>query len=240
MTPHFATLSFATKSAAVLTEDGDDQGIIEALVSVFGNVDAHNHVVEPGAFTLPVEQFAAGSKSIPVVWNHDTYSVDGFLGHVVGLVEIPDGLKATMQFDLDDRVAAKAYRLLKGGRVQQYSFAYRVLGSYESADGVTHLTALDISELGPTMYGVNGSTRTLSVKAAAGANDPIGLARARVDAAAVEMAAASKALTDLVAPVGDDNPADKASGASDEEPDAAKSPARTRLSPEEIKALVEG
>lgn len=240
--------SFAAKSAAVLTDDGADQGIIEALVSVFGNVDLHGDRVMPGAFAGVVEAFNAGAKSIPVVWSHNTFDIDGFLGDVVGLEETDEGLKATMQFDLDDPKAAKAYRLLKGGRVREYSFAYDVLDSRQ-VDGVRELLKLNVSEVGPTMYGANPATRTLAAKSDAPAAkagrriskataEQIAAARQRVESAAEELSAAAAELTDLLPDVGDETPpADVTGEASDEEPAKAKSTARSRLSPEEIRAL---
>ena len=244
------TMTLPGKSSAVLTDEGTDQGIIEALVSVFNNVDLHGDRVIPGAFAGVVEAFNAGEKSIPVVWSHNTYDLDGFLGDVVALEETDEGLKATMQFDMEDAKGAKAYRLLKGGRVKQYSFAYDVLVS-EEVDGVTALAAPDVFEVGPTMYGANPESRTLAAKsdvdaksgrrisAATGAQ--IKAAQGRLEAAANEVAAASKALTDLLADytgmmfhVLADGPGE----ASDEEPDGVKSPAKSRLSPEEIQALI--
>lgn len=153
------------KSSAVLDTDGQDQGIITALVSVFNNVDLAGDRVMPGAFSDVVAAFDAGEKTIPVVWSHNTHSLDGFIGDVTALEETSDGLKATMSFDLNDKPAEKAYRLLKGGRVSQYSFAYRVLDSSKGADGANELTKLDVFEVGPTFYGANPETRTLDVKA---------------------------------------------------------------------------
>lgn len=152
------------KSSAVLAPDGTDQGIVEALVSVFGNVDLAGDRVVPGAFADTVAAFNDGAKQIPVVWSHQTGSLDGFIGDVTALEETDQGLKATMQFDLGDKDSAKAYRLLKGGRVQQYSFAYRILDQRKGADGANELTKLDVFEVGPTFYGANPSTRTLDVK----------------------------------------------------------------------------
>lgn len=235
------TMTVPGKSSAVLTDDGADQGIIEALVSVFGNVDLHGDRVMPGAFAGVVEAFNAGEKQIPVVWSHNTFDLDGFLGDVTALEETDEGLKATMQFDMDDARGAKAYRLLKGGRVTQYSFAYRVLDS-EDVGGVTELKALDVSEVGPTMYGANPETRTLAAKsgrrisAATGAR--IKAAQERLKAAVVEMTAASEDLTDLLADGEAEPTADEPGKASDEEPEVVKSPAKSRLSPEEIRALI--
>lgn len=235
------TMTLPGKSSAVLTDEGTDQGIIEALVSVFNNVDLHGDRVITGAFAGVVEAFNAGEKQIPVVWSHNTYDLDGFLGDVVALEETDEGLKATMQFDMEDAKGAKAYRLLKGGRVKQYSFAYDVLDS-EEVDGVTELKSLDVFEVGPTFYGANPETRTLAAKsgrrisAATGAQ--IKAAQGRLEAAANEVTAASKALTDLLAEGESEPPADEPGKASDEEPDEVKSPAKSRLSPEEIQALI--
>ena len=167
--PTTGTLDLKIKASAVLDAAGQDQGIVTAYVSVFGNKDSYGDVVVPGAFAGDVAAFEAGEKSIPVIWSHQRQDPESFVGDVTALKEDETGLLVTMKFDMDEPKAKKSYGLVKSGRVNQWSFGYRVNeGAWvETAEASYYeLRSLSLHEVGPTLVGANSETRTVEAKSA--------------------------------------------------------------------------
>lgn len=144
-------------------DDGGGEGIIEALVATY-DLDSGGDRIVPGAFEKTLSEWKESGTSIPFIWSHMHDDLDAYLGDVLDAKETDDGLWVKAQIDLDDDRSRKAYKLLKGGRVRNYSFAYEVLDS-EEKDGVNELKQLKLFEVGPTLIGMNQQTRTLVVKA---------------------------------------------------------------------------
>ena len=157
------TLTFGAHVKAV----DEVAGTFSAVVSVFGNVDRVGDVVLPGAFTASLTEWAAKGALIPVIWSHQWGDIDSHIGWVTKAVETAEGLVIDGQFDMDEPRARKAHKLIKGGRVTQWSFAYNVIeGRWAEHDGksVYELGQLDLLEVGPTLIGANSATRTLAAK----------------------------------------------------------------------------
>jgi HK97 family phage prohead protease len=158
------------------TADGLTEGEFTALVSVFGNTDSVGDVVQPGAFTKTLADWAAKGDPVPVIWSHDWGDPFSHVGIVLTAAETADGLEVTGQIqDLDTNPkAAQVYRLLKGRRVTQFSFAYDVVeGAWvEGTDdmgrwyGYYELRELKLYEVGPCLVGANQETELLAAKAA--------------------------------------------------------------------------
>lgn len=166
------------KSAPVkIKAAGDGDGIIEAMVATY-DVDSGGDKIIPGAFAKTLDEWAASGQPMPFIWSHMHDDIDAYLGDVIEAREVapssgptkalddPGGLYVKAQIDMDDPKSAKAYRLLKSGRVNNYSFAYEVRDSAPSKDNpdVLELRELGLFEVGPTLIGMNRETRTLSVK----------------------------------------------------------------------------
>lgn len=152
--------------------DGLQPGQFTALVSVFGNEDSVGDVVIPGAFTDTLAEWAAKGDPIPVLWSHDWSDPFSHVGVVVDATETDEGLLVTGQIeDMDTNpTAAQVYRLLKGRRVTQFSFAYDVQeGAWvepEDSWPYYELRKLKLYEVGPTLVGANQETELLAAKAA--------------------------------------------------------------------------
>ncbi|MFC8520805.1 HK97 family phage prohead protease [Streptomyces sp. NPDC057257] len=167
-------MEVTAKVKAAGVADGLEEGQFLALVSVFNNEDSYGDVVRPGAFTQTLQDWAAKGDDIPVIWAHQWSDPFSHIGHVVKAVETLQGLEVTGQID-DLGVNATAdqvYRLLKGRRVTQFSFAYDVSeGGWITDDqhpwgGYYELRRLDLHEVGPCLLGVNRETELLAAKAA--------------------------------------------------------------------------
>lgn len=161
--------SFPGRVKAVGEDDGAEAGVFEALVSVFGNRDRYGDIVVKGAFADTLAEWKASGDPIPVIWNHQSGDPDYHIGQVLDAAETDDGLwvKGKIDLDADEPKARKVYKLLKGRRVTQFSFAYDVLdGAWVKADGEEsyELRRMKLHEVGPTLLGVNDETRLLAVK----------------------------------------------------------------------------
>lgn len=167
-----------TKTAAVAVksvgpDDGQDEGVFEALVSVFGNKDSHGDVVLPGAFADTLAEWKDSGSPIPIYWSHRMDDPDYNIGEVIEAKETAAGLWVKGRIDLDappSSKAAQVYRLLKGRRVTQFSFAYDVLeGAWvqKDDDEFYELRKMKLYEVGPTPIGANQETELLAVKSAA-------------------------------------------------------------------------
>ncbi|MGW4300420.1 HK97 family phage prohead protease [Streptomyces sp. NPDC004646] len=170
-------MEVSAKVKAAGPSDGLEEGQFVAVVSVFNTEDTYGDVVRPGAFTQTLQEWAAKGDSIPVIWSHQWSDPFSHIGRVLKAVETLQGLEVTGQIDdlTGDDVnptAQQVYRLLKGRRVTQFSFAYDVgEGGWISDDqhpwgGYYELRRLDLHEVGPCLLGVNRDTELLAAKAA--------------------------------------------------------------------------
>ncbi|MFJ3812279.1 HK97 family phage prohead protease [Streptomyces sp. NPDC090073] len=149
--------------------DGLGAGEFTALVSVFGNEDSVGDVVMPGAFAEDLDRWKSTGDPIPVIWSHDWGDPFSHIGEVTEAKETPAGLLVTGRLDLDNPKAEQVFRLLKGRRVTQFSFAYDIEdGGWGERDGreVYELRKLKVHEVGPTLLGANQETELLAAKAA--------------------------------------------------------------------------
>jgi uncharacterized protein len=144
-----------------------EKGRVEALVSIFGNVDLGGDRIQKGAFVKSIEKWKASGYPVPVVFSHDWGDLWSHIGAVEALEETEKGLKATYTLDVDDNpAAAQVYRLMKRGTLKEHSFAYSIAKEKTAKDGATDLLELDIIEVGPTLKGMNPDTEVLAVKSA--------------------------------------------------------------------------
>ncbi len=165
------TKSCSVKVKAVGEEDGVGDGVFEAIVSVFGNVDSYGDRVMKGAFTDTLAEWEKSGNPIPVYWSHRMDDPDYNIGHVLEAKETDQGLWIKAQIDLESPKAQQVFRLLKGRRVTQFSFAYdveayQIVKGADDDSSVWELQKLKLYEVGPTPIGANQETELLSVKAA--------------------------------------------------------------------------
>lgn len=153
-------------------DDGLGEGEFIAYASIFGNVDSAGDVVQPGAFAKSIEAWAKSGNTLPILYGHDAKNPHMNVGGVVTMVEDDRGLKVHGKFDLDTETGAQIYRLVKGRRLSQLSFAYDEirtrpvkgdprLGNYKSLD------ELHVHEISLVPIGANRQTAVVAVKAEA-------------------------------------------------------------------------
>jgi HK97 family phage prohead protease len=227
-------------------DDGLGEGEFSAYASVFGNVDSYGDVVVKGAFAGDLQRWKDSGNPIPLLFGHNMSDPDYNLGHVVEAVEDDRGLLVTAQLDLENPKAMQTYRMLKGRRINQMSFAYDVLDeeTVEVADGLkaNELRELKLYEVSVVTIGANQETEVLAVKAGAQAlADAAKVGRVLAQKHIDSLRSAQEAIGVVIdAAEGDDQEkqasghTEAKSGASDEEPEGAKSSAsdeEQRVSP---------
>ncbi|WP_374159085.1 HK97 family phage prohead protease [Mycobacterium sp. G7A2] len=160
-----------TKNADIKVKAGPDDGLAEgqfvAYASVFGNQDSYGDVVMPGAFAEDLARWQKSGNPIPILFSHNMSDPDYNLGHVLSAEEDAVGLKVTGQLDLENPKSVQVYRLLKGRRINQMSFAYDEVDSGPAThDGaeVWELRKLKLYEVSVVTIGANQETEILAVK----------------------------------------------------------------------------
>lgn len=160
-----------TKSALIEVKAGPDDGLKEgqftAYASVFGNKDSYGDVVMPGAFTKTLAEWQKSGDSIPILFGHNMSDPDFNIGGVVSATEDNVGLKITGQLDLENPKAVQTYRMLKGRRIRQMSFAYDEIDSgpaVHDGDQVWELREVKVYEVSIVTVGANQETEILAVK----------------------------------------------------------------------------
>jgi HK97 family phage prohead protease len=134
-----------------LNEDGTFAG----WASKYSVVDSYSDRVMRGAFTKTIQE----RPQVPILWQHDANEVIG-MGR---LTDHPDGLQIEGSFDLDDPVAAKAYRKLKNGLIKGLSIGFTTIKD-SVKDGIRDLLELKLWEVSVVTFPALGSATVTSVK----------------------------------------------------------------------------
>lgn len=173
-----------------VTAIDDDQGIVEAIVSVFGVLDEGDDVIHPGAF---IKTLAENGHRIKVLDSHNNRSALNVIGRPleireVGRDELPPGLLARhpeatgglytkTQFLLTTPEGRGVFERIKGGLLE-YSIGFDTMQEdQERAEiggekhTVRNIRQVRLWEYSPVVFGMNQATTTVSVKEASGAAD---------------------------------------------------------------------
>lgn len=139
-----------------------DQGIVEAVFSTFGVVDADGDVTLAGAFDDGAE--------VPIsAYGHMSWS--GALPVGKGVIKTSDTeARIVAQFFMDTEHGADTFKVVKGlGHLGQWSYGYDPLeftfGELDSKR-VRFLKRLKVHETSPVLVGAGVGTRTLAAKSA--------------------------------------------------------------------------
>lgn len=143
----------------------DGEGSFTALVSTFGTKDSQGQIIEKGAFAESLKTFT-DEVPLPVLWDHEWEDIWSHLGSAQAQ-ETDTGLQIDAHLDMDNPNAVQAYRLLKTGRVHEFSIGGFVNESdieYDD-DATARVKRFQLAEVSITLKGANPDTRLISVKA---------------------------------------------------------------------------
>lgn len=189
--------------------------------------DSYGDVVAKGAFAETIAAWKASGNVLPGLYGHRLDDPDFFVAGAIDMGEDDHGWWVKGSFDLESPKGRQVYRLVKGRRLTQLSFAFDVLDGapVKTDDGADayELRKVHVYEFSFVPIGANQDTSVVAVKAIAD-----GLKAGRVISAKnLESLEAARDSIDAVikaATAADDQ--EKASGtrpAKDEEPAGAKS-----------------
>jgi len=153
---------------------GPDDGLKEGEFIVYPSTftktpDSYGDIVAPGAFLDDLKAWKASGNVMPGLYGHRMDDPDFFVAGAAEYGEDDHGWWVKGQFDLESPKGPQVYRLVKGRRLNQLSFAYDTLdeGSVELEDGVTanELRKLKVYEFSFVPIGANQDTSVVAVKA---------------------------------------------------------------------------
>jgi phage prohead protease, HK97 family len=153
-------------------EDGLEDGQFLAYASTWTRTpDSYGDVVAKGAFKDTLAEWKASGDTLPILFGHRMDDPDYWLGGAVELTEDDHGLLVKGELDLDNPKAKQVYRMLKGRRISQMSFAFDTLedGIVDLGEEKTarELRKVKLYEISIVPIGANQDTEVLAVKALA-------------------------------------------------------------------------
>lgn len=178
-----------TKSSPVRFKTGAGDGLNEGEFLVYPSTftrtpDSYGDVVAKGAFLRGIAEQKAAGVQLPGLFMHRLDDLGSYVAHAIEEGEDDHGWWVKGAFDLDDPAGAKLYRLVKGGRIRELSFAYdtRDQARVKLPDGMfaRELRDLDVLEFSFVVVGANRDTSVAAVKSAPAGRPRLAKARARL------------------------------------------------------------
>lgn len=223
--------SVALKGIKAGPDDGLKEGEYIVYPSTFTkSPDSYGDIVAPGAFLDTIEEWKASGNTLPGLFGHRFDDPDYYVSSTLDMGEDEHGWWVKGVFDMESPKGPHVYRLVKGRRLNQLSFAFDVLDSgpveLEGGFKANELRKLKVYEHSFVPIGANQDTSVVAVKALAdglieGRKAGRVLAAKHIDS----LRQAQEAIGAVVA-AAEATDQEKASGtpeAKDEEPPAAKS-----------------
>lgn len=134
---------------------------VQFYVAAYGNVDSHNDVILPGAFTKTLKENGPQAASNSLVHLKD-HSTSFPLGPIVEAEDRADGLVLT------SKVSSTTYGndvlVLEADGVYQHSIGYRAVKKQASPQGYTELMELRLFEGSSVVFASNPNTPTIGIK----------------------------------------------------------------------------
>lgn len=151
-------------------DDGLEDGEFVVYPSTFTRTpDAYGDVIAPGAFADTIKHWQDSGNTLPGLYGHRLDDPDFFVAGAMEMGEDEHGWRVKGAFDMDSPKGAQVYRLVKGRRLNQLSFAYDVLdeGQVELDGGekANELRKLHVHEFSFVPVGANRETSVVAVKA---------------------------------------------------------------------------
>lgn len=171
-TPKMRVKAVTAKIKAPTDEAALKEGEFLAYASTFVRTpDAYGDVVARGAFEKTLTEWKESGLTLPVLYAHRMDDPDYNIGAVLEAKEDEHGLLVKGRLDLGHPKAASVYRLIKGRRLNQLSFAFDVIDEgrveLESGQKANELRQLRLYEISLVPLGANQTTEVVAVKTAA-------------------------------------------------------------------------
>ena len=148
-----------------------DGGTVKGYASTFDREpDSYGDVIARGAFAKSIERWAKGDKPVPLLYGHNTDDPIYNIGAVTLMKEDERGLYIEAEFDAENEKAQYVRKLVKEGRLYQFSFAFDCTdwAEVELEDGrkANELRELEIYEVSLVQIPANQHAEVVDVKSA--------------------------------------------------------------------------
>jgi HK97 family phage prohead protease len=153
---------------------GPDDGLRDGEFIVYPSTftkkpDSYGDIVAPGAFLDTLAEWKESGNVLPGLFGHRFDDPDYYVASAIDSGEDEHGWWVKGAFDMESPKGAHVYRLVKGRRLNQLSFAYDVEDSapVELEDGTkaNELRKLKVYEFSFVPIGANQDTSVVAVKA---------------------------------------------------------------------------
>lgn len=161
-----ASKSMRTRAFDYEVKAVKEDGFFSGYGSVFGNVDAYNEVVAPGAFAESLAETRAKGRTFPVLWQHRSGEPIGSW-NIESLREDSHGLFGEGELWLDDSPYARiAHRGMMSKAITGLSIGYYVReDSFDEKTRIRTLKNLELVEISVVTTPANDDARVDAVKA---------------------------------------------------------------------------
>lgn len=155
---------------------GPDDGLKEGEFIVYPSTftrepDSYGDVIAKGAFVDTLAEWKESGNTLPGLYGHRFDDPDFYVASGLDYGEDEHGWWVKGEFDLESPKGPQVYRLVKGRRLNQLSFAFDILdeGQVTLDDGrkANELRKLKVHEFSFTPIGANSDTSVVAVKALA-------------------------------------------------------------------------
>ncbi|MCF8605145.1 HK97 family phage prohead protease [Gordonia sp. HY442] len=162
--------------SAARMKAGPDDGLSEGEFLVYPSTftrtpDSYGDVVHKDAFNETIARWKESGNVLPGIFGHRMDDPDFFVAWATEMGVDDHGWWIKGEFDLENPKAKQVYRLVKGRRLTQLSFAFDVIeeGMTELEDGTkaNELRKLDVYEFSFVPIGANQDTSVVAIKATA-------------------------------------------------------------------------
>jgi len=133
----------------------DEKGTFEGYASIFGNPDAINDIVEPGAFTKSLKE----NEFFTMCWYHDARDPIG----IVYLEEDAKGLKTKGELNLEVQSAKEKHALMKQKAIRGLSFGFNSIKELWEGK-FRRLKEVKLFEVSPVTFPMHPKALISSVK----------------------------------------------------------------------------
>lgn len=165
------------KQVAVSVKAGPEDGLNEGEFLVYPSTftttpDSYGDVVIPGAFAETISDWKESGNILPGLYGHRLDDPDYFVAGALDMGEDDHGWWVKGAFDMESPKGPQVYRLVKGKRLNQLSFAYDVLdggwATDDEGDALYYeLRKLKVYEFSFVPIGANQDTSVVAIKALA-------------------------------------------------------------------------
>ncbi|MGN6496604.1 MAG: HK97 family phage prohead protease [Tsuneonella sp.] len=156
------TLPFQIKSVT-------DSGVVEGVISAFGQVDRIGDTIEPGAYSKSIKRLEQDGRKLPLLYQHDPHRP---IGVWTELSERSDALFGRAELAMEVRDAQEAHALARKGALTGISIGYEIAPGGSRKDGNRRiLSDIDLWEASLVTFPCDTHARVTAVKDFACARD---------------------------------------------------------------------